>query len=727
MAEIPRKSLPNIIASQIAAQILDGTYKSGYQLPAERDLIKQFGVSRSTLREALISLEEINLIESRHGVGRFIAELNEKNIATAHKLAAEVDSQSAGTHVRLTSKDSPEGPRRLPVTPEKPLIIPNLKKDRFGTFSFISWWEREKVEKAKVMIVGAGALGNEVIKNLALMGVVYIFIVDFDTIELANLSRSVLFRESDSGRKKAEVAAARSKELNPNVHVQYFHGDITTALGLGVFRRMDVIIGCLDNREARLAVNRFSYWINKPWVDGAIQEFLGLARVFVPGEGACFECTLTEIARRDLSIRYSCPLLARENILLGKVPTTPTIASIIAGVQSQEALKIIHDKPIDPGKVFHFNGMTNQVHTTAYTPLKDCESHWTYGDITELPLRVDTTTLDNIVEIAHRDLGPEAVVELDQELIVSLSCPQCGTREEVLQPISEVGFNRAHCPVCGLLRETEMTHAIHGDENYLSRTLASIGVPPLHILRAYNSEEYRFYEMNGDLPDALHFNHFERPSSESPIKLTGHIKLKDKVTLKKRTKITLHEPGIKISSQQEEDDEQPERSIKIKPASQQNEEDEQPEQLIKIKAGSQQEDDDTKPERSNKIKTGSQQEGDNAQPDQSIKLKAGNQKEEVNEQSERSIKIKADGQQDDDDAQPEQSIKIHADTKQNEDSAQPERSIKIKADSQQESDDAQPERTIKLKTNSQQKEKDEQTEKSIKIKADGGKKDVESS
>ncbi len=59
VAEILRKSLPNIIASQIAAQILDGTYKSGYQLPAERDLIKQFGVSRSTLREALKSLEEI--------------------------------------------------------------------------------------------------------------------------------------------------------------------------------------------------------------------------------------------------------------------------------------------------------------------------------------------------------------------------------------------------------------------------------------------------------------------------------------------------------------------------------------------------------------------------------------------------------------------------------------------------------------------------------------------
>ena len=84
------------------------------------------------------------------------------------------------------------------------------------------------------MVVGAGALGNEVIKNLVLMGIGHIFIVDFDTIELANLSRSVLFRESDSGRKKAEVAAARAKEINPNVHVQYVHGDVTTDIGLGV-------------------------------------------------------------------------------------------------------------------------------------------------------------------------------------------------------------------------------------------------------------------------------------------------------------------------------------------------------------------------------------------------------------------------------------------------------------------------------------------------------------
>ena len=540
MDEISRISLSEIVAGKLAAQILDGTYKPGFQLPAERDLIKQFGVSRSTLREALKALEESNLIESRHGVGWFASKLDENNLSAAHTIAQATESSIPV--IRLAPGDFPDGPRRLPVNPEKPIIIPNLKKDRLGTFEFISWWEREKVENAKIMVVGAGALGNEVIKNLVLMGIGNIFIVDFDEIELANLSRSVLFRESDTGRKKAEVAAARAKEINPNVHVQYFHGDVTSALGLGIFRRMDVIIGCLDNREARLAVNRFAYWINKPWVDGAIQEFLGLARVFVPGEGACFECSLTEQARRDLAIRYSCPLLARENVLLGKVPTTPTIASIIAGIQAQEALKLLHDKPVKPGSVMHFNGMTNEMHITAYTPVEDCESHWTYGEITELPLRADITTLQDMLRIAHRDLGQEAVLELDQELVLALSCSNCGTREEVLQPISSVGFNRAHCPTCGILRETELSHTINGDENFLMRTLASVGVPALHIIRAYNAQEYRFYELTGDLPDALHFSHFDLPAYEKPIKLSGRIKLKEKVTIKPRPKIKLHTP-----------------------------------------------------------------------------------------------------------------------------------------------------------------------------------------
>ncbi len=172
-------------------------------------------------------------------------------------------------------------------------------------------------------------------------------------------------------------------------------------------------------------------------------------RVFVPGQGACYECTLTEQALRDLSLRYSCPLLARQNILLGKVPTTPTIASIIGGMQSQDALKLIHKMPVEAGKVTHFNGLVNEMHTTAYVAREDCESHWTYGDITELPARAERTTLADLLRIARADLGPDAMIELDQELIISLECPNCHTIEQVLRPLSEVSFEAGHCPTCG--------------------------------------------------------------------------------------------------------------------------------------------------------------------------------------------------------------------------------------------------------------------------------------
>jgi len=527
---VPRRSLSEKVAGKIAALILEGEFPPEKQLPSERELGSQLDVSRSSLREALKILAEHKLIEARPGVGWFALPLEGTKIVKARELA---QTERVKIHAKKTSPatEPPPGPRRLPVAKEKPLKIPNLKTDRLGTFEFISWWEREKVANAKVLVVGAGALGNEVVKNLTLMGVGHILVIDFDTIEASNLSRSVLFREADSNRKKSEVVAARAKELNPQTKIQYLHGDVTTELGLGVVRRMDVVIGCLDNREARLAINRFAYWMGKPWVDGAIQELLGLVRVFVPGEGACYECTLTEQARRDLALRYSCPLLARQNVLLGKVPTTPTIASIIGAMQSQEALKLIHDMDVEAGKVIHYNGLTNHMHTTAYTAREDCESHWIYGDITELPLSAETATLAELLQIIKIDLGDDAVIELDQEIVLGLECLTCKTTESTVSPLSRVSFEAAHCPNCGNMREVKLTHLITGEEPFLHHTLASVGIPALHIIRANNTEEYRFYELTGDLAETLHFSDFEDTSGIIPlrdrIKIGGKVKIKD--------------------------------------------------------------------------------------------------------------------------------------------------------------------------------------------------------
>ena len=384
------------------------------------------------------------------------------------------------------------------------LVITDPDKDRYHTFGYISWWQQEIVRDATVLVVGAGALGNEVLKNLALMGIGHVLIADFDTIEDSNLSRSVLFRESDNGKSKADVAAAAVRELNPDVDARSWNGDINYEMGLGVFRHVDVIIGCLDNREARLSINRFSWAIDKPWVDGAIQELMGIVRVFWPGRGACYECTLTDEDYQIIGLRYSCPLLARENILQGKVPTTPTSASIVAAFQTQEALKIIHGLEVQPGKALMINGLTNDIYTTEYPEKEFCMSHSRLEPIVELPDSTTSgTSLGDLLEIARQRLGPESVLEFDGELVVSMRCPDCGEETTILRRMARLSESAFGCSNCGGRREMELTHRIDGSEHFLSSSLAEVDIPRLGIVRARNSDHREYYEITGDLESVL--------------------------------------------------------------------------------------------------------------------------------------------------------------------------------------------------------------------------------
>ena len=382
---------------------------------------------------------------------------------------------------------------------EDPIIITDPDSDRYHTFGYISWWKQKVVREATVLVVGAGALGNEVLKNLALMGIGSVIIADFDTIEDSNLSRSVLFRSSDRGRRKVDAAAERVKELNPDVNVKTWHGDINFEMGLGVFRHVDAIVGCLDNREARLSINRFSWAVDKPWVDGAIQELMGIVRVFWPGRGACYECTLTDLDYQIIGLRYSCPLLARENIMQGKVPTTPTSASIVAAFQTQEALKLIHGMEVQPGKAMMINGLTNDVYTTEYPVKEFCMSHSRLAPIVELPqAQADKTTLDDLFTIAREELGEEVALEFDGELVVSMHCPACAKTTPVFKRMARLYEQEQTCPDCDGKRDLNLTHRLNGDEDFLVRTLAEIDAPPLSIIRARNGDKRVYYEMTGD-------------------------------------------------------------------------------------------------------------------------------------------------------------------------------------------------------------------------------------
>jgi molybdopterin/thiamine biosynthesis adenylyltransferase len=209
------------------------------------------------------------------------------------------------------------------------------REGRFARLELIEWWDQQRLGNARVVVIGAGALGNELVKNLALLGVGNVFIADLDRIENSNLSRSILYRAADCGKRKAEIAATRAREIYPAMRTQSFHGNVVYDLGLGIYHWADVILGGLDNREARVAINRAAARASRVWIDGAIERLDGIARVFDPALGPCYECTMSDVDWKMLEARRSCALLTRDEMQQGKVPTTPTTASISAGVESR--------------------------------------------------------------------------------------------------------------------------------------------------------------------------------------------------------------------------------------------------------------------------------------------------------------------------------------------------------------------------------------------------------
>jgi molybdopterin/thiamine biosynthesis adenylyltransferase len=371
--------------------------------------------------------------------------------------------------------------------------------DRYSRLRLIGWWDQEKIGAAKVLVVGAGAIGNEVLKNLALLGIGHIWVIDLDEIEDSNLTRSVLFRHEDCGKSKAIAAAEEVRDINPDVKITPIHGNVITDIGLGLFREMDVVIGALDNREARLWVNRSCWKVTRPWIDGGIQEISGVAKVFVPPGGACYECAMTENDYRLINLRYSCPLLKREDLMAGKVPTAPTIASMIGGLQVQEALKLIHGLPVDEGQALVWNGQANNFYKTAYQRKEDCLSHDTYDDPVELPLKAAEATADDLFAAAAPHLSGQTklTLGLDRDLVVSLDCA-CGSKKSILKPQQLVGAGEALCAKCGQVAKPDLEHSIDAGTPLAKEKLSALGIPLYDIVRVASDLEEKVFLLAGD-------------------------------------------------------------------------------------------------------------------------------------------------------------------------------------------------------------------------------------
>lgn len=392
------------------------------------------------------------------------------------------------------------------MTPPRTVTVgaQEVTEDRFSRLRLIPWWDEKKIQQTRVLVIGAGALGNEILKNLALLGFVQVVVVDLDRIEESNLSRTVLYRSEDVGQFKAEVAARSARGISPHIRVSPIVANVIHDCGLGLFAWSDMILAGLDNREARLFINRSAWRMNRPWIDGAIEGINGVVRLFQPGHAPCYECTLGETDWKLLEQRMSCNLLTRESDPGGKVPTTPTISSIIAGIQVQEAVKLIHGLPTLSSRGYIFEGLNHTSYLVEYTDNPECMSHYTHEEIVQLPQRSSELTLTQLLERGRRDLGtPEVTVEFSRDVIHKFSCPQCGAQEEKFAAVGSISFEEGRCAKDGQMRVVVTAHSFSGMGSFGSRTLDKLGLPLFDVFTARAAGREIAYLVEGDRESVL--------------------------------------------------------------------------------------------------------------------------------------------------------------------------------------------------------------------------------
>lgn len=381
-----------------------------------------------------------------------------------------------------------------------------------GVFTLLSWFKKEKVKNARVLVAGAGALGNEVVKDLALFGVGHIYVVDFDQIELSNLTRSILFREEDafSHAYKAEIVAKRAMEINPQIRVIPIVGNLFSEVGFGLYRSVDVVIGCLDSRIARYLLNRLCMRAGKTWIDGSIENMTGVVKVYTPGI-SCYECGLSREEFNNIMLRTGCADVVRTQGSAGRVATTPISASIVGAVQVQEAMKIIHlndDAQFKTlqGKMWRYEGMTNSTTIYKFSSWKNnCPAHEHWTDIIEdKNLSSKLTVKETIKEL--KSLLHVKALEINMrnnKFIDKIVSDRPEKEFDIMIPESKLDdYINKHEDIRKLSYRTLFHKSFYEniDTNfpYQDLTLQQIGIPVFDVIQVSTNKGQFFVELSGD-------------------------------------------------------------------------------------------------------------------------------------------------------------------------------------------------------------------------------------
>jgi len=176
--------------------------------------------------------------------------------------------------------------------------LTEAERDLYNRQFRLEGWSQKLIKNSRVLIAGVGGLGCEIAKNLAMLGVGHLDLVDLDIIEHSNLNRQILFAGARMGAAKAKVAAQKLKEINPNITIKGYHSSLER-LNPVLYKAADVVVGGLDSMNARLNLNAQCVRFRKPLVDGGVSGYHGHLYTIFPYENACYECNPLPVGESD--------------------------------------------------------------------------------------------------------------------------------------------------------------------------------------------------------------------------------------------------------------------------------------------------------------------------------------------------------------------------------------------------------------------------------------------
>ena len=277
----------------------------------------------------------------------------------------------------------------------------------------------EKIREYTVALVGVGGVGSVAAEMLTRCGVGKLILFDYDKVELANMNR-LFFQPHQAGLSKVAAAALTLTNINPDVEMETHNYNITTIDNFDHFISrlssgslcggpVDLVLSCVDNFEARMAINKACNELGQTWFESGVSEnaVSGHIQFINPGTSACFACAPPLVVAANIDEKT----LKREGVCAASLPTT---MGIVAGFLVQNTLKYL----LKFGTVSHYlgyNAMLDFFPTMSMKPNPNCDEYHCKKRQEERARQLAENP-----EVVELDVEEEAVVHEDNEWGISL-------------------------------------------------------------------------------------------------------------------------------------------------------------------------------------------------------------------------------------------------------------------------------------------------------------------